>query len=60
MGEHGRKPSPFKKKSLKIRDFLSRNLDLLQLLEKMITKFEDTVLEEPNEPADTDTKTTIF
>ena len=47
-GDPGWKPCQFKKKILEARDFANRKIYSPQLLENIITKFEDTVREEPN------------
>ena len=60
LGEPRLKPSQFKKESLGLRGFTNRNLDSPQLLEKILTKFEGTVLEEPSEPEEHAVKTKIF
>ena len=59
-GEPAGKLSQLKKTTLEIRDIVNRNFESLQLLEKMLTNFEDTVLKEPEEPKDDDTKNQIF
>ena len=59
-GEPARKLSQLKKTTLEIRDIVNRNFESLQLLEKMLTNFEDTVLKEPEEPKDDNTKNQIF